>query len=723
MLLSTLALITGGLIWKTHADLLPLPVSLSPLGSGVRKAQVLDRNGVPLTVTYENRWNIHDEISLPSIPLFLQQAFVVSEDQRFYRHKGVDWSARVHAFFQNIKALDSIRGASTISEQVIRMWHPRPRTLWSRWLEGIEAGRLETVFSKNDILEFYLNQIPYAGRRRGVMRAAQDFFDRDLDTLSHKEMLALVVMVRAPTRLDVRKKKTGLVRSIQQLADRLLRNGILDKDQYATLHKDDIRIKKAALRVTADHFVHHLVQLHPSSDLRRNGHLRTTLDSALQLTVQSILDSRLKDLKDRGAKNGAVLIVDHRRNEILAWVNSGAHLDDVAASWFDAVTTPRQPGSALKPLLYALALERGWTAATLVDDSPLSESIGRGLHAYHNYSRVHYGPLRVREALGNSLNIPAVRAIQFVGVAEFLDCLHQLGIRSLQQHPDFYGDGLALGNGEITLLELVGAYTVLARQGIYRPLKCLMAEAPRQAETRRIFSPEIASLIGNILSDPEARRLEFDNGSLLQFPVQTAIKTGTSSDYRDAWAVGYNHGLTVGVWIGNLDHYATDGITGANGPALVLRSVFAELNHQRDTAPLYLSPRLVKAEICRDSGLMADGHCASLSEWFVPGTGPKNKTMPAEPLKPAVLRHPSEGMQLAMDPRIPDDQEAFVFKLANLPAPTAVDWYVDRQRVGSTSNGEYLWALQRGQHSVRARLWPENSGSFIVTPEVNFSVK
>ncbi len=719
-----MVVITAGMfIWKTNADLLPLPAALSPDGSQVRKVQVMDRNYVPLTVTYQNRWNIHNHISLHEIPYFLQQAFVVSEDQRFYHHQGVDWPARLHAIFQNLKALDSIRGASTISEQVIRMWHPRPRTLWSRWLEGIEAGRLDKEFSKSEILEFYLNQVPYAGQRRGVVQAARDFFDRDLDTLSTKEMLALVVMVRAPTRLDVRKSPQRLLRSIERLADRLLKFGIIDSGQYATIRTTNLESREAVLAVRAEHLVQYVSKLPPPLDAREKGRLHTTLDAGLQQIVQTLLDNRLKDLSNRGAKNGAVLVVDHRRNEVLAWVNSGAGLDDVPASWIDAVTTPRQPGSTLKPLLYALAFEKGWTAATLVDDSPLSESVGRGLHAYHNYSRIHYGPLRVREALGNSLNIPAVRAIQFVGVAEFLACLHELGIRSLQQHPDYYGDGLALGNGEITLLELVQAYTVLARQGTYRPLNFFLTEAPRREEIRRIFSAETASLIGNILSDPEARRLEFGNGSLLRFPVQTAVKTGTSSDYRDAWAVGFNHGFTVGVWVGNLDHDATDGVTGANGPALVLRSVLAELNRHQETRPLYLNPRLVQAEICRDTGLQADGHCASLTEWFVPGNGPKTETMAAKDRMPVYLRHPTQGMQLAMDPRIADDREAFVFRLANLPQSTPVDWYVDDRLVGSTSRGEYLWPLQRGVHSVRARIGPANSGYVEETAKVSFIVK
>jgi penicillin-binding protein 1C len=676
-----------------------------------------------LTVTYQNRWNIHDHLPLHDIPHFLQQALVVSEDQRFYRHRGVDWPARLHAIFQNLKALDSIRGASTISEQVIRMWHPRPRTLWSRWLEGIEAGHLEKEFSKSEILEFYLNQVPYAGRRRGVVQAARDFFDRDPDTLSIKEMLALVVMVRAPTRLDVHKNPQRLLRSIEQLADRLLRFGIIDKQQYMTIRTVDLKSREAVLPVRAEHFVQYGYQLQPPAGARGKGRLRTTLDSGLQHIVQTILDNRLKDLSKRGAKNGAVLIVDHQRNEVLAWVNGGAGLDDVPASWIDAVTTPRQPGSTLKPLLYALALEKGWTAATLVDDSPLSESVGRGLHSYHNYSRIHYGPLRVREALGNSLNIPAVRAIQFVDVDDFLACLHDLGILSLQQHPDYYGDGLALGNGEITLLELVQAYTVLARQGTYHPLKYLLTDVSRREDSRRVFSAETASLIGNILSDPAARRLEFGNGSLLRFPIQTAVKTGTSSDYRDAWALAFNHRFTVGVWIGNLDHHATDGITGASGPALVLRSVLAELNRHQNSRPLYLSPRLVKTEICRQTGLKADGHCASLSEWFVSGTEPKTIAAPTQDLKPVYLRLPTQGMQLAMDPRIPDNQEAFVFRLANLPQRTPVDWYVDGRLVAAAASGEYIWQLQRGIHSVRARIWLDGAGEFQDTPDVSFTVK
>jgi penicillin-binding protein 1C len=713
----------GVFVWKTYADLLPIPDTLTPDSCNVRKVQVLDRNNNPLTFTYQNRWNIHDYLPLHDIPLFLQQAFVISEDQRFYAHDGVDWIARLHALWQNIKALYPIRGASTISEQVVRMRHPRPRTMWSRWLEGLEALQLEKKISKIDILEFYLNQVPYTGQRRGVAQASRYYFDRALDTLNHKEMLALVVLVRAPSRMDLHNGAHGINQPIHRLADRLSELKIIDQKQYAQIETTGIQIRKSQLTVYAGHFVHHLYQELPPRYLQTTGRLRTTLDAAVQTKVQTILNHRLKALRKYRVKNGAVLIIDHQSHEVLAWVNGGEEIDGIPGGWIDAVTTPRQPGSTLKPFLYALALEKGWTAATLVDDRPLIEPVGSGLHSYRNYSRIHYGPLVLRDALGNSLNIPAIRTIQFVGVDNFLDCLHDLGFFSLQQHPDFYGDGLALGNGEITLFELVRAYAALADKGIYHPLALLLDDISGQHYFRNIFSPASASLIANILSDPDARQLEFGQGSLLHLPVQTAVKTGTSSDYRDAWAIGFNHRFAVGVWMGNLDHSAMNGITGSKGPALVLRSVFAELNRYRDTRALYLSPRLVKVKVCRNTGLVANDECPSYSEWFIPGTEPKRAETREKAGQPICLTRPTNGLQLAMDPRIPDDREAFLFATSPLPSGSNVDWYIDDILIGTTSVGEYVWPMRRGTHVIRARIWLNNQRHPVATPPVKLTVK
>ena len=718
-----LLLFTTVILWKTNSDLMPMPQSLTLNPSNIRKVQILDRHNIPLTVTYQNRWNIHDYISLHDIPQFLQQAFLISEDKRFYTHPGIDWLARFHALWQNFKALSTIRGASTISEQVIRMWHPRPRTLWSRWLEGIEAKQLEERFSKADIFEFYLNQIPYASQRRGVVQAARFYFDRDLDTLNQKEMLALAVMVRAPTQLNLRKISNAITKSIHQLATRMKNHGLIEEHQVEQILKENIQIKASELPVDASHFVQHIYQIRHPYYVSVDGRMHTTLDAFLQHKVQVILDNCLKDLRGKLVKNGAVLVLDHQDHEILAWVNGGRRSDKMSGSWIDAVTTPRQPGSTLKPFLYALALEKGWTAATLINDSPLAKPVGFGLHTYSNYSRTHYGVLPLRDALGNSLNIPAIRTIQFVGIENFLKCLRQLGIRSLQQHPDYYGDGLALGNGEITLLELVQAYAALASQGIYYPLKKIMDKEIPTGSARRVFSSETASLIGNILSDSNARGLEFGHGGLLNIPIQTAIKTGTSSDYRDAWAIGFNHRYTIGIWMGNLDHTAMNGITGSKGPALALRSVFAELNRHDDTRPLYMSPRLVPLEICRDTGHLADHHCPSYSEWFIPGTEPGQKVAFRKEKKAYHLLRPTSGLQLAMDPRIPDDQEAFLFELTELPQEAIVEWFVDDGLIATTSTHTFSWPIQRGAHIVKAHIWFSKNRHFIETPPVKFVVK
>jgi penicillin-binding protein 1C len=231
--------------------------------------------------------------------------------------------------------------------------------------------------------------------------------------------------------------------------------------------------------------------------------------------------------------------------------------------------------------------------------------------------------LRLRNALGNSLNIPAIRTIQFVGADQFLLLLRQLGMLSLTAHPDYYRDGLALGNGGVTLFELVQAYTTLANQGLFRPLTVLRYAA--SSKSTQIFSPEVTSIIANILSDSDARRLEFGSGALLRFPIQTAVKTGTSNDYRDAWTVGFNYRYTVGAWLGNFDQKSMSHISGSTGPALMVRAIFAELNRYEETQPLYLNHQLVKVEICRDTGQRATEDCPSRIEWFVPGTEPKGE--------------------------------------------------------------------------------------------------
>jgi penicillin-binding protein 1C len=742
--LFTLLLISGLIFWRTVNDLMPLPNSLAVTNLEVRKLQVLDRQAMPLTITYQNQWNIHDYAPLHQIPEMLKTIFVLAEDKRFFEHHGTDWQARITALLQNLTALQVVRGASTITEQTVRMLHLRPRTFWSRWVESFEANQLEQHFSKSAILEFYLNQVPYADQRRGVVQAARYYFDRDLATLNLKEMLALAVLVRAPSRLDLHRGTTAIEKPIKQLAKRLVALQLITETEYDDILATPLQLQASQLSIQATHFINYLYNSYPITYLKTLARLHTTLDTATQQAVQKILNQRTQNLRGKNVHQGAVLVVDHQTQEVLAWVNAGKPSPTIPGSLIDAVTTPRQPGSTLKPFLYALALEKGWTAATLIDDAPLAEAVGTGLHNYRNYSRSYYGPLRLRDALGNSLNIPAIRTIQFVGASSFLQRLHQLGFASLTAHPSYYGDGLALGNGGVTLLELVQAYATLANRGSFRPLKMLRQTPP--VTPIRVFSEEISSIIADILSDADARRLEFGLGTLLRFPVQTAVKTGTSTDYRDAWAVGFNHRYVVGVWLGNFDQQPMSHVSGATGPALILRAVFAELNRYAETQPLYLSPHLVKVDICRHTGKRVTSPlqlvenstnavdnnnqtCPSRLEWFVLGTEPplqESPPPPADKTMPLRLKQPSYGLQLAMDPRIPDQYEAFALMLAPTAQPTrSIEWLIDGKVVGTTTNKthQFLWPLQPGEHTAQAKVWLADATESLTTPSVVFYVK
>ncbi|MHC1745401.1 MAG: transglycosylase domain-containing protein [Syntrophobacteraceae bacterium] len=621
VLLACVAIVA--LSWVTRSNMKPPPDSLDVGRDGIRRVQIWDRQMVPLTVTYQNAWNLHDRLPLHEIPPVFQRAFVESEDRRFFVHAGVDWMARAHALVQNVLARRAVRGASTITEQVIRMLHPRPRTVWSRWVEGFEAMALERRFSKSAILEFYLNQVPYARQRRGVLQASRLYFGRDPDTLSLREMMALVVLVRAPSGMDLSRPSSALDRASRALARRLAETGDIERDRLVVVMEGPLRLKPVQWSMDAGHFVQHVMHSPAGARALDDGRLVSTLDSSLQVLVQEILDRRLKDLASEEASDGAALVVDHRTDEILVWVNGGGLSAEKPGGWIDAVTVRRQPGSTLKPFLYGLAMEMGWTAATCIEDSPLAESVGGGLHSFRNYSGVHYGRLRLREALGNSLNIPALRAIRYTGTAQFLERLHLLGVRSLDRPSEFYGEGLALGDGEVSLLELVRAYAVLARGGEARPLRMALGpEASGASASKKVFREDVASIIGSILSDPEARRLEFGAGNVLSFPVQTAVKTGTSSDHRDAWAVGFSATHTVGVWMGNLDRRPTRSVTGTTGPGLVLRTIFAEINRFVEPRPLRLSSGLESRAVCRVTGLRASPRCPKLDEWFSPNTAP-----------------------------------------------------------------------------------------------------
>lgn len=675
--------------WSGLAD--DAALNLKPRAARI----LLDRQGHPLAEDFGG-WNVQSQVPLYNVPLRMQQAVLTAEDRHFYRHRGVDWLARAHALWQGLRAGRNVRGASTVTEQVVRMLVPRPRTLWSKWLEGFDARRLEARATKSDILEFYLNQVPYAANRRGVVEAARYYFNRDLDTLDGREMLTLAVLPRAPSGLDPYRGGAKILdrRSIH-LATEMRHAGYLTGDDWQRIVETPLDLTRPQRHASIGHFRSY-VERQLAAMPRRDHPQRvvTTLDSGLMEFTQDLLDQRLETLANRRVHNGAALLVDRRTGEILSWVVAGAAAAETPGRYLDAVLIPRQPGSALKPFLYAAAFDAGWSPGVRIEDAPLSESVGTGLHRFNNYSHQFYGEVSIRQALGNSLNIPAIHAVNFVGPERYLSLLHDLGFESLKKPAGFYGDGLALGNGEVSLLELVRGFTALANEGRAMPLRAVVDPHARKAKGAQVLSADAATMIGNILSDPWARAMEFGRYSTLNLPVQTAVKTGTSTDYRDAWAVGYDSRYVVGIWMGNLDQSPTDGITGSTGPGLVLRGLFAYLNRDQNTGRLPLSADLSLKDNCA----FTDGACAQVFDYRTAISYER----PVVDMPGPFIQSPTPDLRLAYDPRLPADRQAFRFELRGVSPEERVKWLVNGEEIAETDGGSLMWRVRRGAYALTA---------------------
>lgn len=701
-------------IGKTFADFTSPITEFRSAYVNIHQLQILDRDGQPLEFSYQNHWNVYDNIQLHQLPELLINAFIISEDKRFFEHSGVDWIAKSNAILQRFGNGQSSRGgASTITEQVVRMLHHRKRTIWSKWIESLEAITLELSANKADILEFYLNQVPYRSNRRGVVQAARFYFNRDLSTLNAQEMLALVILVRAPSRFDLYNSKIPLGDSILRLAKALAMQSLIDREVVENLGTYDLQLSPENISTPAFHFINFIKANEINRPLIKGSKIITTLDSHIQIFVTDMLESRLQSLLAQHVNNAAAIVIDNHTHEILAWTSVGAQckatMDRASGCMIDMVLAPRQPGSALKPFLYAAALEKNWNAATVIDDAPYSDAIGKGIKHFHNYSNIHYGKVRLRTALGNSLNIPALHTINYVTPRHYLTVLHDLGFQNLHQGAEFYDDGLALGNGEVSLLELARAYTTLANRGVFEPLRSALY-TDISSEKRFVYSEEVASLIGNILSDPWARSLEFGRGSVLNFPTQTAVKTGTSTDYRDAWAIGYDSHYTVGIWMGNADYSPTDGITGALGPSLTLRGIFNELSKNAHASPLFLSPKLEAREIClkAEDAQSHNSDCLTYTEYFV-----QNKA--EYPITNAVVRRnihilrPPKDLEIAFDPRIPYKNQMFEMRLAGVLDTDKVEWSIDNIKYPIVNGSRFLWLVSRGSHTAEALVWRDGA--------------
>jgi penicillin-binding protein 1C len=589
----------------------------------VTSTWVVDRDGRMLRELLNEqegrgRWRPIREISP-----WMVQATLHSEDKRFYDHLGLDFLAMGRAAWDSASRGRVVSGASTLTQQTVKQVIPREggrRSLRGKLYEMVWALRLERTLSKDEILEQYLNRAPYGNQIFGVEAASRFYLGKSAQELSLSEATWLVGLPRAPTLYNPHKRPKWALEIQLQVLDKMLERGAITQEQRDRAAAERPKLRPRGAAVLAPHFTEQALREARLPDGSLPDTVETTLWLPLQEKVEGIVAQQLDRLEDKHVTQAAVVVLDNKTGEVLAWVGSRDYFDAEHLGANDGAVALRQPGSALKPFVYGLYLERGGTPADLLHDLPTQFPTSQGVYIPQNYNRDFQGPVSLREALGNSLNVPAVEAASITGVEPLLSRLRELGFSTLTQSPEHYGLGLALGDGEVRLLDLANAYAALGRMGLWRPARFLRAQP--EATARRVFSPEVSFQLLDVLTDDEARARSFGRHSALSLPYRVAVKTGTSTHYRDNWTLGTTPDYTVAVWVGNFDNSPMQNISGITGAGPILRQVFQALYptaaNQGDVPWFHPPKTLHQARVCALSGQPASHDCPTTrAEWLL----------------------------------------------------------------------------------------------------------
>lgn len=559
-------------------------------------------------------------VSITEIPEAVKNAFIAAEDSRFYDHSGFDTAAILRAAWDNFKNQRIVSGASTISQQVIRLAHPSDerRGYKKKLIEIIRGIKLERSLSKAEILEQYLNRVPMGNNLRGVDMASRAYFGKPLKNLSYAEAAFLAAIPKAPGILNpYGKNLSKLIDRKEWTLRRMEGLGMLTHEKYLLSRDERPAFKKLLFNTKAPHLINQLTSRSASGNV-----VKTTLDLDLQRRVQQILASHRERLRYRGATQAAAIVIHNPSMEALATVGS-LEYSEKNEGYNNGVLSPRSAGSALKPFLYGLAIESGYAVTTLLEDTERKYRSSKGQYAPDNYDRKQYGPVTLRTALGSSLNLSAVKMLSIVGEENFYNTLLRMGlINDQEKGPNYYGLGLAIGNPEVTLEQLAAAYAMLANGGVLRPVRYLL-DKEKEPNRRAIFLPQTAYIITNILSDPAARMLTFARSRVMNLPFPVAMKTGTSTFYRDLWTIGYTPDYTVAVWVGNFDGSSTEKMSGVAAAAPVFSEIMNHLYRESAPTPFKKPKGIEWATVCGYSGMKPSEYCThTITQPFITGTGP-----------------------------------------------------------------------------------------------------
>lgn len=581
-----------------------------------------DRNGKLLQEVLSENSNrsIHTDLNRVS-PYFIK-AIIASEDKNFYRHDGIDYMAVLRAAWQNTKKREIVSGASTITLQLARMMRPGKRTLIKKIKEAYFAYRLEAGLGKEKILESYINRIPMGGNLYGLEGASKAYFGISSSDLTLAQASFLASIPNSPTRLNPYNNSEDIKKRQRYVLEKMEKENLIEKERIDRILKEDVSLEPQSASFLTPHFVFTLLKTLPEGA----QNVIVTIDRESQKLVQEQINRVVKALKPFNVNNAAAILLDNNTGEVLAYAGSQNFFDSKYNGEYDGVRALRQPGSTLKPFLYLLAFEDGFTPSTIASDIPTYYRMPTGIYSPKNYSEEFYGPVRLREALSNSLNVPAVRVLAKTGIDRFLSRLKDYEFNSLDKDADYYGVGLVLGGGEVSLFELARAYMCLSREGSFIPIKEIFeinGEEKKNIENQKtISSPELNYLITDILSDKFARTSEFGFNSVLNFPFPCAVKTGTSFRFCDNWTVGFTEDYTLAVWVGNFDHTPMQKVSGVSGAGPLFANIMHLLYSKKDYPEKKQLPKeLIRIPVCPLSGKKPNCNCLSSIEEIIPKNG------------------------------------------------------------------------------------------------------
>lgn len=736
----------------------PLPETLgtaAPSGT-----LFVDREDRPVRRLLDGELRADEPATYDEFPGNLVLATLAAEDSRYFSHGGIDFLGVLRAVRDALLHREFVSGASTITQQTIKLYAPpRRRDFRTKIIEAFTARHLEMTTDKETILTAYLNHLPYGNQFTGARAAARGYFGKPLGDLSLAESALLAGLPNKPTKLNPWKNLEGARQRQLWILGRMREEGYIDEAQFAAALIEEPKLIAGHERsFHAPHFTELLLEREgPAIEAAKTSGsvVRTTLDLRLQHAVENLVSAELARLAHQAGEENdlqaAVVVIENASGEVLALSGSRSFFGS-AAGQVNGAWRPRSAGSTLKPFTYALALQRDATAATILADTPIEYITPTGTYQPVNFSRRFLGPVSIRHALANSLNVPAVKLLDEIGGPTRLhDCLvKDLHFTSLAPAATEYGLGLTLGNAEVRLLELTNGYATLARLGEWKPVRFLhgldpVASPTQQgqagADSRRVFDADAAWLIGDILSDERARALAFGLNSPLNLPFRVAAKTGTSTDFRDSWTIGYTPDFTVGVWVGRFDNRPLNRVSGAMGAAPIFHQVMVRLHRDRE-ARWYEHPEgATEVVVDRISGKrppegLALPDSRIRKEWFVRGRIPslasaadydgQSRTRlpltyatwwrdPSNPLKTdAIVEVPVESASVAnfrivsplegtvafIDPDLPASGARFPLEVAG-SGREEIEWSSESLSVESEDGKSWL-VLKPGEHEVVA---------------------